>query len=149
MSEEIKGQLSYIEKRTAKNNSEYYTMTIAGVKLILYKPSDDAFQANATTAHAWEVCEYVDKGAVLQGAFETRGNFNHLIELEVLKGAPAESVEKPSKGEDKAYWEAKENREDRRSALHAAVAHAQGKDTKSGEVVQVAEAFYKFIREIE
>ena len=154
MSEEIKGQLSYKERRKAKNGNEYYSAAIGGTKVIIWKPSDDAFNANATVAQAWEVLESVGTGAIVQGSFEVDGNFNKLIELEVLKGAAAESVEKPSRAEDKVYWEAKEKREDMRSALHAAVALAghkiqAGEELKSGAVVDVAKVFYKAIREAE
>lgn len=148
MPEEIKtvtGELFKKEKKESKTGNEYYVLKIGGSSYTLFKPSAEAFDSDASMALAWKVAEGATIGSVLEVRYTEKGTYANIQELMVKERAPAKEAE-PSAGSD--YWEAKSKREDMRSALHAAVQHAEGKDTKSEDVITVAEAFYKLIREV-
>ena len=148
----IKGEVEKKEKSyQEKAHAEKYRLNIGGVWVGMLKPGDEAFKASASKAMAWNIAEDVAEGEWVECVHE--GQYKNIISLAIIQpeGQGGFNGREQEGGRTEAekdkYWDAKGAREDRRSALHAAVAHAQGKDTKSENVVKVAEAFYKFIRE--
>uniref|UniRef100_A0A6M3KBX8 Uncharacterized protein n=1 Tax=viral metagenome TaxID=1070528 RepID=A0A6M3KBX8_9ZZZZ len=105
-------------------------------------------------AQAWRLCKTIERGETAEIGYteSVKGDrtYENPVSLNVV--SPRESPEPEmgqTKAEESTYWEAKGKREDMRSALHAAVQFAEGKDIKGEDVVRVAEVFYKSIREAE
>ena len=144
----IKGEVEEKKKGTVGDGIPKWSLKVNGEWYGMLKPSDKAFDAGASLALAWNIAEKVMEGEWVELGYEEPKGYKNIISLAII--APGEGVPKNKESKD-AYWEAKDRREDMRSAIHAAVQFSvgvlqAGSDVKSKDMLTLADEIYKKVR---
>ncbi|KKK75507.1 hypothetical protein LCGC14_2873030 [marine sediment metagenome] len=134
-----KGFLTKKAKLKTKTDNDYFVLSLEDNKFTFFKPSTEAFNADAEVAQAWRVAESAEEGDWVEINYLQKEKGKNIIGVKIA-GAP-EGVAQPkteSQVDKDAYWAARDKSIKWQAAHRSACIFLQGKAATKEQIVELA-----------